>query len=164
MLRVRALLTVSLISSLAGCGSQSSSNADAARASLRDADANYGKVGTAKNKEAFMALYTADAVAYPPGEATVSGSTGISTFIDAIFKDPAFVGRFDPAIVDVSADGTMGTTLAHAEVTTTGPDGKPVTERLRDFHVWRRQPDGSWKITVDIWNAEAAPATAAAKD
>lgn len=24
---------------------------------------------------------------------------------------------------------------------------------VRDFHVWKKQADGSWKVAVDIWNS-----------
>ena len=164
MLCFRSLLAVSLISSLAACAGQSSSNGDAARSSLREANSNYGKAFAAKNKEAFYAFYAKDAVAYPPGEPTLNGSSDIRVFVDRVLENPAFAARLDPAIVDVSADGSMGTTIAHAEIITMGPDKKPVTYRARDFHVWRRQSDGSWKLTVHIWNAEPAPATTAAKD
>ena len=56
----------------------------------------------------------------------------------------------------------MGYTLNAADLSYTGPDGKPLTEHLRDFHLWRKQPDGSWKLSIDIWNAE--PPAAPAKD
>jgi ketosteroid isomerase-like protein len=31
-------------------------------------------------------------------------------------------------------------------------------QRLRDVHLWRKQADGSWKVVVDVWNMEPAPA------
>jgi ketosteroid isomerase-like protein len=97
---------------------------------------------------------------YPPAAATVTGLEAIGNFVDGFLRDPAFTAAFRPLVVDVSTDGTMGFTLNAAELSYTGPDGKPLTEHLRDFHLWRKQPDGSWKLSIDIWNAEppAAPA------
>lgn len=46
----------------------------------------------------------------------------------------------------------MGYTYGTANITITGPDGNPMTEGIRDFHLWKRQADGSWRIVVDIWN------------
>lgn len=164
MFRRSRFLVVLFLAPLIGCARQPAPDLEEARASLRDADALYGKAGMAKNQADFLAFYASDAVAYPPGAGTVSGHAAISAFLDAVFKDTAFAATFQPAAVDVSADGSMGTTLAIADITTTGPDGKPVTEHVRDFHVWRRQPDGSWKLTVDIWNAQPSPAANSPKD
>lgn len=109
-----------------------------------------------------MGLYAADAVMYPPEVAPVSGLDAIGKFVDGFLADPTFSGTFQPLEVQVSADGTMGYTLNAATLTYTGPDKRLVTERLRDFHVWRRQADGTWRLVVDIWNAEP-PAVPAAK-
>jgi ketosteroid isomerase-like protein len=157
-------LVVLFLAPLIGCVRQSAPDLEAARASLRETDALYGKAGMAKNEAEFLAFYASDAVAYPPGASAVIGHDNISAFLGAVFKDTAFAATFQPAAVEVSADGSMGTTLAIADITTTGPDGKPVTEHVRDFHVWRRQPDGSWKLSVDIWNAEPSPAANSPKD
>ena len=164
MFRRPCVLVVPFLFTLIGCARQPAPDLESARAALREADAQYSKAGMAKNKEAFLAFYASDAVAYPPGAGTVSGLPALSAFIDAVFKDTASALILQPATVDVSADGSMGTTFAIADITTTGPDGKPVTEHVRDFHVWRRQPDGSWKLSIDIWNAAPAAAASPAKD
>jgi ketosteroid isomerase-like protein len=165
MLRRSCLLVGPFLLSLIGCAPQAAApDLEQARASLREADALYGKAGSTKSQADFVAFYATDAVVYPPGAAAVSGLPAISAFLDGFFKDPAFAANFQPAVVDVSADGSMGTTLSIADITITGPDGKPATEHIRDFHVWRRQQDGSWKLWVDIWNAEPVPAAAPPKD
>jgi len=158
-----SLLIVTLGVALSACASQAVVDIEAARAALRDADSRYSKAVVGKDRAALVASYAADAVVYPHGEATVTGLDGIGNMADTFWRDPAFAASFRPIAVEVAADGTMGYTLNAADLTITGPDGKPTTERLRDFHVWRRQPDGSWKLAVDIWNAEP-PATGAAKN
>ena len=130
---------------------------EAARASLRAADAAYTEAALSKNLDAFMAMYEPSAAMYPPGEATAQGTEAIRAVANAFIQDPAFAATFTPGTVDVSPSGDMGYTLNDATLTFTGPDGKPATERSRDFHVWRRQADASWKVVVDIWNAEPAP-------
>jgi hypothetical protein len=55
--------------------------------------------------------------------------------MDAFLKDSAFAAVFNPVAVDVSTDGTMGYTLNAADMSFTGPKGKPVTEHFRDLHV-----------------------------
>jgi ketosteroid isomerase-like protein len=39
-------------------------------------------------------------------------------------------------------------------VTVNAPDGTPVPTEGRAVTIWRRESDGEWRCTVDIWNAE----------
>ena len=144
----------------AACGRQPPQvDLEAARASLRAADSGYSQTVSGKNLEAFVALYEPGATMYPPAEAMAQGTDAIRALGDAFLKDPAFAATFTPVAVEVSASGDMGYTLNTADITVTGPAGRPATERIRDFHLWRRQADGSWKVVVDIWNAEPPPPT-----
>lgn len=145
---------------LAACARPAPNDPAAARASLRQADSAYAQAGAAKDRDAFVGLYASDAVMYPPAEPTVTGVDAIGKFVDGFLRDTAFAAVFRPLDVQVSADGTMGHTLNSGELTYTGPDGKLVTEHIRDFHVWRREAGGSWRLTIDIWNAEPATVTA----
>lgn len=155
----RTLLSLALPALALACAQPAPPDPEAARTALRQADSAYTKAGLAKDRAAFVGLYAADAVMYPPEVAPVSGLDAIGKFVDGFLADPTFAGSFQPLEVEVSTDGTIGYTLNAATLTYTGTDKKLVTERLRDFHVWRRQADGSWKLVVDIWNAEppAAP-------
>ncbi|MBI1967147.1 MAG: DUF4440 domain-containing protein [Gemmatimonadetes bacterium] len=144
----------------AACGRQPPPvDLEAARASLRTADSGYSQTASGKNLEAFVALYEPSATMYPPAEALAQGTEAIRAFAGAFLKDPAFAVRFTPVAVEVAANGDMGYTLNTVDITVTGPDGKPATERIRDFHLWRKQADGRWKVVVDIWNAEPPPPT-----
>jgi uncharacterized protein (TIGR02246 family) len=133
---------------------------EAIKGALATADRQYVETTTAKNLDAFVGFYAADGAMYPPGAPVAIGHEAIRAVANSFFQDSAFTGTFHPGTVEVSADGTMGYTFSTADLTITGPDGKPMQERVRDFHLWRRQADGSWKIVLDIWNAEP-PATPA---
>ena len=151
-----------LLALAVACSQPAPVNTDAALASLRQADSAYTRAGAAKDRAAFVGAYATDGVIYPPEAPTVSGADAIGKFVDGFLADPAFVVVFRPIDIQVSADGTMGYTLNSGDLTYTGPDKKPITEHVRDFHVWRRQADGSWKLSIDIWNPEP-PAAGAEK-
>lgn len=34
-----------------------------------------------------------------------------------------------------------------------GAGGEAIEERYKGMHIYRRQPDGTWRIAQDIWNA-----------
>jgi ketosteroid isomerase-like protein len=46
-------------------------------------------------------------------------------------------------------------------VTLNDPTGKPVNDRGKFLEVWKKQADGKWKCTMDIWNSDL-PASAPA--
>ncbi|GIT52402.1 MAG: hypothetical protein Ct9H300mP15_26150 [Gemmatimonadota bacterium] len=48
----------------------------------------------------------------------------------------------------------MGWTLSVGEITINNPEGPPGRDVVRDFHTWKKQEDGSWKVVVDMWNSE----------
>ena len=126
---------------------------EAELASLKAVDARYAQVAGDKDLEGIVALYAPDAVVYPPEVESISGLEGIRGMMEAFMADPSAGGVFTPLYAQVSQGGDMGYTMDLVELTQTGPDGMPVVERARDFHVWRKDADGSWKLVVDIWNA-----------
>ena len=69
-------------------------------------------------------------------------------------KIPGFRIEWEPQEAKVSGD--MGYLIEKTRVTTTGPQGTPVTQQLQALTVWRKQADGSWKNVVDM-SASAAP-------
>ena len=148
---------------IVSCARQSAVDVAAERAALREADSRYSQTGSTKDSNAFIALYASDGAVYPPEGPIVKGLDSIRSFLNPVFKDPAFATKFTPITLEVSQGGDMGYTINLLELTATGPNGKPVTEHIRDFHLWRKQADGSWKIVVDIWNAEPSPIVALKK-
>jgi ketosteroid isomerase-like protein len=46
------------------------------------------------------------------------------------------------------------------EMTVPGPNGALMTIHMRGYSVWRRDPDGEWRCTVDIANEPPPPAPA----
>lgn len=139
---------------LCACDMSPGVDLEAERASLRQADADYSEAAAAKDIERWASWYVADATMYPPNGSAVTGIDAIQEFGVEFSGMPDFAASFDPVKVEVSVDGDMGYTLNDYVITITGPDGNPVTEQGPDFHVWRKQADGSWKIVIDIWNSE----------
>ena len=125
-----------------------------ARAALEQSDARYSEAAQGKDVDAWVSMYTSDATMYPPGLATISGIDAIRDFGTEFTSMPGFAASFRPVEVDVGDGGDLGYTLNEFVITFTGPEGQPVTEQGRDFHVWRRQADGAWKVVIDIWNSD----------
>jgi uncharacterized protein (TIGR02246 family) len=161
-MRSASLIVASLFTVVGACTMRGAGDPEAAAASLRDADSRYSQAILGRDRAVLVAFYADDAASYPPAEATVTTLEGIVDMADAFWADPAFAASFKLVVIEVSDDGSMGYTLNALDLVATGPDGNPHPERMRDFHVWRKQADGSWKIAIDIWNSEAASAATSA--
>jgi ketosteroid isomerase-like protein len=122
-------------------------------ATLRAAAQAYHDAATVMDIDAVAALYAADAAVYAPDTPTIQDPDGVAAFLAGFAAAPGIQVDFDLVEVVVSADADMGYTMGLGEITMDGPDGEPLLESVRDFHVWRKDVDGTWKLVVDIWNS-----------
>ena len=137
-----------------GCTQDPPQDLETAIAALRDAADAYHAAASTKDRDAVVAFYADDAVMMPPNARQVEGIDGVRNYRFGFIENPSVETQFETTRVDVSTGGDVGWTLAMVEVTFAGPDGEPAGDRIRDFHVWKKQADGSWKIVVDMWNSE----------
>ena len=164
MTKYHFIITAAILAATASCAPEVPSvDLAAERAALREADSRYTQLATAKDADGVSGLYAADATIYPPAGATASGLDGVREFAAAFMSVPGMTLSARPLVIEVSRDGDMGYTINAVETTISDEAGNPVTEVLRDFHLWRKQEDGSWKVVVDIWNVEPATATASGR-
>lgn len=122
-------------------------------AALRDAATAYHAAASAKQADAVVALYDAAPVMVPPNADMVEGLEGVRGYRFGFIETPGVELEFEIIRAEVSSSGDLGWTLSVGEITIVRPDGPPGRDQVRDFHVWRRQADGSWRVVVDIWNS-----------
>lgn len=122
-------------------------------ASLRAAAGAYHAAATGKDAPGVVALYDEGAVMVPPGADMVNGLEEVRGYRFGFISTPGVSLTFELVRAEVSASGDMGWTLAEGDITIERPDGTTGKDLVRDFHVWRKQPDGSWKVVVDFWNS-----------
>jgi ketosteroid isomerase-like protein len=94
----------------------------------------------------------------PPNEPQITGNDNIKKFVDGMLEQNTATARYTNSTVDVAGDWAIERYVG--ELTLTPKKGSAaVTEHLRGIHIYRRQPDGSWRIAQDIWNTEPEGAT-----
>jgi uncharacterized protein (TIGR02246 family) len=110
-------------------------------------------------EEAFLAgdeeklgpLYTEDAILYGPDEPAVTGREAIvksfSTF------PPMKSGTLD--IQEIEGYGDLAYVRGVATFTMTGPDGKDMVLVGKYLEIHRKQADGSWLMSRDIFNFDS---------
>ena len=150
----RAAFTSITILALTGCTSQTPQDLEPERTALRAAADAYHQAASTKDVQSVVSHYADDAIMVPPNAARVEGIEGVRNYRFGFIETPGVELRFEIARVEVSSSGDLGWTLAIADVTFDRPDGQPGSDRVRDFHVWKKQDDGSWKVVVDMWNSD----------
>lgn len=127
-------------------------------AAIRAADSEWLEAVRAKDLERTVSFYADDASVLPVSEPIVTGKEAIRSEWAHLFAIPGFANPTSQMThLEVSRAGD----LAHARGTYTvsleDVDGSAVTERGKWVVVWEKQPDGAWKIAVEIYNTDSPP-------
>lgn len=118
-------------------------------------DDEWSKAAATRDAARVASFYAEDAVAYPPGEPMVVGREAAKKVWAAYFAEESFSISWKSAHAEVAESGELGFTSGPYEASYNGPDGKAVREKGKFLCIWRKQADGSWKATHDMWNADA---------
>ena len=113
----------------------------------------WSKSASTDSLEKTLGYWADDAVVMSPGQPLIKGKKAIREMMVATSKIPGFRISWEPLSVEVSNSGDMAYMLEENQVTVTDSLGKPMTQYNKAVTVWKKQPDGSWKNVVDIWNA-----------
>ena len=89
----------------------------------------------------------------PPNHAVVRGRVDLEEYFKERFSRTRF--RFAFTFSDIQLAGDLAfERLAYTVVILPAGGGQPVEDAGKGLHVYRRQPDGSWKLVLDIWNSD----------
>ena len=114
----------------------------------------YQAAASAKDANAVVAMYDETAIMIPPNAEIVDeGLEGVQNYQFGFIVTPGVALDFELVRVEVAASGDIGWTFAIGDITIDREGEPPGRDIVRDFHTWKKQPDGSWKIVVDMWNS-----------
>jgi ketosteroid isomerase-like protein/quercetin dioxygenase-like cupin family protein len=148
----RLIALVWMIGFAIGCAP--SVNVEQERETLMRLDREWS--ASAGDVEKFLSYYAPDASTYAPGIPRFSGTDAHRQTLTAMFGAPGFSLEFEPTKADVSASGDIGYTAGTYKSAMNG-----MTDQGKYVAVWKKQPDGQWKVMEDIYNADAGPPPAA---
>jgi len=152
---MRTVLLLLALVTLSGCSGAKVSvetEASASRTELGQMNRDFAAALNAKDAKAAAALYTEDAVLFPPGEAMVQGRAAIEEYWRGALESGG-VRDVSVETMDARSSGSLGYETGNFVLTANGPDGKPVVDRGRYVELLRREADGKWLSTHGIWNA-----------
>jgi uncharacterized protein (TIGR02246 family) len=97
-----------------------------------------------------------DADDLPPHRSAVIGREAIRSFVQSDFD--RFTMNFADEIVEVKVAGDLAVIWSNYTVTLTATDdGESIENNGKWLIVLKRQPDGSWKFSRNIWNNDDPP-------
>ena len=158
LLSTRAVVLSALIaiSSTASAGSKANDEGVRdARAAIEAANAKFSEAFARGDTKALSAMYTSDAIAFPPDSEMIRGNGAIGEFWKA--QRDGGVQSAALTTIDVGRSGDVAYEVGTVSLTIRLAGKEPTTAMAKYVVVWKRQVDGSWKLHRDIWNS--LPAT-----
>jgi ketosteroid isomerase-like protein/quercetin dioxygenase-like cupin family protein len=139
-----------LMLALSAVGCERSVNLEQERNAVLARDREWAQ--STKDPNKFMSFMAQDATVYAPGEPAQKGAATIRTKFEEMSRAPGFSLTWTPDKADVAKSGDIAYTTGSYEVTMAGG-----AEKGKYVAVWKKQSDGSWKVTDDIFNPDAPP-------
>jgi len=127
----------------------------ALEAELVEADRDFAKAVERTGLGGWMGAFAPGGRMIARGESHI-GREAIRRRMLPAFADSTFSLTWDPVYAEIAASGDLGYTVGRYTLSI-GSGDSASTEEGTYLTVWRRQPDGSWKVQADIGNP--APGT-----
>jgi len=112
----------------------------------------------ARRIEGWVAAFDPNGSQFDDDYRPVVGHDAIRARMEGFFADPANELTWEPDTATISEAGNLGSTSGRFVMSRTHGDGTRETLLIgRYFDVWRRLPDGTWKLVLDLGEADVAP-------
>jgi uncharacterized protein (TIGR02246 family) len=119
---------------------------------ITEVSAARAKAFNQSDAEGIAQHFTADAILMAPGKGVMIGKDSVRAYYQAIFDqyEPVLESHYEEVLVE----GDLAYGRGEATVMLTPLEGGASTVSTSKYlNILRRQPDGSWKTTHDIWNS-----------
>jgi uncharacterized protein (TIGR02246 family) len=126
-------------------------------AGIAAADSAFQAAANSGDAAAVAAVYAVDASLLPPNSPVQRGRNAIRTFW-AGFLD-AYTVKFELAQDMMEGRGDLAYSMGHFRLTAV-PKAKSapgIADEGKFVEILKKQPDGTWKYVVDIYNSNLAP-------
>jgi uncharacterized protein (TIGR02246 family) len=112
-------------------------------------------INATRDHEAYVNHYYApDVVIMPPNGEVIRGREAALAFNEEFppYEDLQF------SHVEVDGDGDLAYVYGVYTMVMAAAEGEdPAEDRGKYLEIWKRQPDGSWKVALDIFNSDLPP-------
>lgn len=124
-----------------------------ARTAVRCQEIAFSQSVENKDIEAFKSFLDDDARFV--GRSVMSGSDAIADAWKVFFAEDGPAIKWRPQFVEVLDDGTLALTRGPYRMISKDADGNPVDQWGTFNSVWRKNPDGRWRVVFDAGSSAA---------
>lgn len=121
---------------------------------LAKLDDEWSDVVLAKDPDRIASYYTPDAILYPPGQPLIIGQAAAKKLWADLFADTSYMFNWETLRTGVAKSYDLGFTTGNYEASFQGPSGERVREIGKYVLIWKKQKDGSWKVSQHMWNLD----------
>lgn len=149
-LRFHFLLSLACLS-LVSCGNNNESGNVSEKELISSISKARAKAFNESNADAIAIHFTDDALLMAPGKPALTGREAVKKYYQSIFDeyDPQLESYYE----EVKVSGNLAYGRGFAKVTLTPKSGGPaLVSTAKYLNLLKKQTDGSWKTTHDIWN------------
>jgi ketosteroid isomerase-like protein len=122
--------------------------------SLLAAEAAWLKAYQSKDAAAAAAFYAEDGAMLAPHRPLLTGQSALTKFIAQSFRLEGYNIVWHAKKAAVARSGELGYTSGSYEMTFRRPRGKLFFDKGKYLMVWKKQPDGGWKVLFDMSNSD----------
>jgi ketosteroid isomerase-like protein len=115
---------------------------------LMQLDRDFDKATKEKGVDGWIEYFAPNGSMLGDTSAPVTGPAAIRKEMEPAFKDPNFSLRWHPTKAEMMMPGVLGYTVGRWERIRKTKDGE-IRKTGTYTSVWKKQPDGSWKIVLD---------------
>jgi uncharacterized protein (TIGR02246 family) len=134
---------------LVGCGGRPPAGDPGSRKAIESAVTRYVAASNRGDAKALTDLYADDAVLLPPDHEPIEGREAIGEF----WSQGTDAG-LEVTTLRLEVEGDLGYLIGRYTLPATEEEPADSGKYVMCL---RRQTDGSWKLTADIWNSSAEP-------
>jgi uncharacterized protein (TIGR02246 family) len=156
MTRFRMIMfCIALLGLLSSCAKQNvpDTRAQDERA-IRELEIEGWKTIEAKDLEGCISFFADDALALYSNTPILAGKDAIRENWRATFAQPGFAMSGQPSKIEVSRGGDLAYVQGTYSTTVNDAAGKPKVDKGKYLVIYKKQPDGKWKLVVDTGNSD----------
>jgi ketosteroid isomerase-like protein len=114
----------------------------------------WAKAAQGTDTEKILSYWAEDALLIPPDQASLRGHEQLEKMLEGASGIPGFEVNWEPKEAYVSKSGELGYVIAHKYFKFPDATGKINTAYFIEVGIWKKQENGKWKNTIDIYNPD----------
>ena len=124
---------------------------------LMQLDREFDKATAEKGVDGWVMYFAPNGSMLGDTSKPTTGLSEIRIAMEPAFNDSSFSLRWHPVKAEMTIPGVLGYTVGRWERLRKNKEGKLMKSIGSYTSVWKKQPDGSWKIVLDTGNQDGPP-------